>query len=296
MATAKSADVQPFWEKNLILKVRSGSQAHGLATAESDYDSRGVCIPSKAYLLGLETFEQHESEGGDHVIYALVKFVRLALEGNPNLLETLFTEGDDILFLHPYGRRLVEQRELFLSQRVGERFGRYAIHQLTKLQRHYGWLTNPPDREPHPSDYGATPNEHGFDFPNASAERQYRGEHKRWRSYLTWRANRNKKRAILEQEFGYDTKHAMHLCRLLKMGQEILATGQVQVRRPDAEWLKEVRSGRFSYPELVEWAGEQEGRLAELMATTHLPPEPDRDRAEALVIELQEQALQAGFI
>ncbi|MFA5507564.1 MAG: nucleotidyltransferase domain-containing protein, partial [Vulcanimicrobiota bacterium] len=63
----------------LLLRVRSGSQAHGLATPESDQDSRGVCIPPLNYLFGLSSFEQWESEGGDHVIFSLQKFVRLAL-------------------------------------------------------------------------------------------------------------------------------------------------------------------------------------------------------------------------
>ncbi|AEZ66297.1 hypothetical protein phiTE_131 [Pectobacterium phage phiTE] len=37
--------------------------------------------------------------------------------------------------------------------------------------------------------------------------------------------NRNAARHELEEKFGYDTKHAMHLVRLLRMSQEILETG-----------------------------------------------------------------------
>ena len=65
-------EVDEHWaHTRLLLKVRCGSQAHGLATESSDLDTRGVCIPSKAVLFGLERFEQWQSEGGDHVIFSL---------------------------------------------------------------------------------------------------------------------------------------------------------------------------------------------------------------------------------
>ena len=51
-------------------------------------------------------------------------------------------------------------------------------------------------------------------------------------------------RAGLERRFGYDTKHAMHL---LKMGAEILKSGQVHVYRPDGEWLMAVRDGLLTH-------------------------------------------------
>src|SRR6185369_13533316 len=78
-ARAWSSGVAEFWNENLILRVLAGSRAHGLETAESDEDSRGVCIPDKRCLLGLSQFEQWESAGGDHVVYALAKFARLAI-------------------------------------------------------------------------------------------------------------------------------------------------------------------------------------------------------------------------
>jgi len=46
---------------------------------------------------------------------------------------------------------------------------------------------------------------------------------------------------VLEAKFGFDTKHAMHLIRLLRMAREILETGVVHVKRPDAEELSAIR-------------------------------------------------------
>ena len=274
---------------HLILKVRSGSRAYGLHGPDSDEDSRGICIPFKKHLLGLEPLDQYESAGGDHVIYGLPKFTRLALEGNPNIIETLYTE--DILHLHPLGEKLREHRDIFLSTKVADRFGSYALHQLQKIQRHHKWLTNPPEKEPRPEDYAAVRDRLGqYTFPDKQQHKKYAEAHKHWTHYQEWRAGRNRKRAELESEYGYDTKHAMHLCRLLTMGIEILKTGQVRVKREhDAEWLKSIKRGAYSYQELTGWATQQQKALSAAKRESQLAGEPDRDKAEQLQIEIIEE-------
>lgn len=270
------------WEDQLILRVRAGSHAYGLAGPDSDEDSRGVCIPPKEALLGLQAFEQYEDARSDHVVFGLPKFVRLALEGNPNLIETLFTE--DVLFINGFGRRLVEHREIFLSRKVAERFGHYAISQLKRLENHHRWWAHPP-QPPTPPPLNA---QGKAEFPNQKARLDFDQATKEWNHYQRWLRERNSARAELERRFGYDTKHAMHLCRLLKMGEEILTSGLVQVRRPDAEWLKGVRQGSFAYEELVEWARAREEGLRQMRESSPLPEQPDTQKAELLLMELQE--------
>ena len=222
------------------------------------------------------------------MVYGLEKFARLALAGNPNLLETLFCEDEALLEVTPLGERLLSARDLFLSRRVGERFCGYASAQLERIRRHRRWIEDPPT-EPALAAFGASEAEGRVRWPHAAAQRDYKAAHKRWRQYQAWRAGRNPKRAALEEAYGYDTKHAMHLCRLLVMGQEILREGRVQVRRPDAEWLRAVRGGLYSYPDLLAWAAEQTASLAELEASSPLPEEPDTAAVDALVVELQER-------
>ncbi|MDQ7825280.1 MAG: nucleotidyltransferase domain-containing protein [Candidatus Eremiobacteraeota bacterium] len=277
---------EEFWERNLILRVLCGSRAYGLAGDDSDEDTRGICIPPREFLLGLRTFDQHESIGHDHVVYSLAKFVRLALQGNPNIIETLFADPEHVLFVNAPGGRLLEGRRIFLSRRVGERFSSYAAAQLKRIERHHRWLQSPPERQPSPADFGAEMVEGRYRFPHLDAEHHYQAAIKHWNHYLAWRRNRNAARAKLEELYGYDTKHAMHLCRLLVMGQEILATGEVLVKRPDAEWLKRIRQGAMSYEELVQWSSQQEALLPRLMNESPLPEEPDIEAAEELVIAL----------
>ena len=275
----------------LLFKVRAGSRAHGLATPNSDEDSRGVCVPPKRYLLGLSAFEQWESEGGDHVVFGLQKFVRLALDGNPNIIETLFTRPEDQLFVHPLSRELLDRRDLFLSRKVGFKFGRYAIHQLQKIERHHRWLTTEPPIKPQPQHFGAQLGENSPKFPDTASEKAFRAAVKHHRSYQAWRKNRNPKRAELEKRYGYDTKHAMHLCRLLKMGCEILELGEVRVFRPDGDWLRSVREGSLSYHALLDWVREMEQKLSLLEKQSSLPEEPDFSEAEQMVVRITEDYL-----
>lgn len=195
-------DERPFWETNRILHVLCGSRAYGLDTPESDWDTRGVCIPPKRYLLGLERFEQHVSDDDDHVVYSLEKFVRLALAGNPNIVETLFTEGEALLEVTPLGEHLIASRDLFLSRRVGQRFCGYAREQLHRIRRHRRWIEDPPS-EPAPTAFGAHEEEGRVRWQNASAQKTYKAAHKRWTQFQEWRANRNPKRAALEKVYGY---------------------------------------------------------------------------------------------
>jgi predicted nucleotidyltransferase len=107
-------------------------------------------------------------------------------------------------------------------------------------------------------------------------EKQYDQAMRQWKSYFYWKATRNTKRFELEKRYGYDTKHAMHLVRLLRMGMEILEKSKVNVFRPDREELKEIRSGTWSYEKLVSYAEECDKKMNELYKTSNLPKQPDR--------------------
>lgn len=117
-------------------------------------------------------------------------------------------------------------------------------------------------------------------------ERRYQGALKNWRAYQEWLKNRNPARAELEARFGYDTKHAMHLVRLLRMAREILTTGQVIVRRPDAEELLAIRRGAWEYERLVEWATAEDVALQAVSETSTLPKSPNVDAIDAIVTDI----------
>lgn len=284
--TGQDEPTDEFWETGLILRVRTGSRAYGIALDSSDEDSRGVCIPPVRFLLGLDEFEQHESEGKDHVTYSLAKFARLALQGNPNIIETLYTPSEHLLHVDERGERLRAVRDQFLSRRAGERFGGYAQSQLGRLERHRKWLTDPPLGAPDPMEYGAEVVDGQLKFLDARRRKNFDVEQKRWNHYRTWRDERNEARAELEAEHGYDTKHAVHLIRLLRMGEEVLTRGEVLVARPDADELIALRHGEWPFEKVLEEATRRSALLPKLVAASSLPEQPNRDRIHRLVIEL----------
>lgn len=80
-------------DKETILKVLVGSQAHGLADANSDYDYRGVyVVPTKQILsLGYNYKGSHwlEGEKEDQTAYEIGHFLQLATKCNPSILEVM---------------------------------------------------------------------------------------------------------------------------------------------------------------------------------------------------------------
>lgn len=122
-------------------------------------------------------------------------------------------------------------------------------------------------------------------------ERHYAARQKDWEQYQLWLRQRNPQRSELEARFGYDTKHAMHLVRLMRMCREILTTGVVQVRRPDREELLAIRAGAWTYDALIAWAEAEDRALDALYATSPLPRTPDREKLDALCLEVMEAHL-----
>jgi len=62
------------------------------------------------------------------------------------------------------------------------------------------------------------------------------------------------KRKELVERFGFDVKNASHLIRLLKMGMEVLATGELLVERPDNNMLLEIKRGEWELQRVLDYA------------------------------------------
>lgn len=117
-------------------------------------------------------------------------------------------------------------------------------------------------------------------------ERQYKSKMTEWHQYQNWLKTRNPARAELEAKYGYDTKHGAHLVRLLRMCREILETGKVIVKRPDAEELLAIRNGSMPYEDLVAWAEAEDKAMDEVYKASKLPHSPDRHQLDSLCMEI----------
>jgi len=130
-------DVSAF----VVYRVMVGSRAFGLATESSDEDRRGVFLPPADWHWALtKPPEQVEvfSTGVEEIDWEIEKFVRLALQANPNILETLWSPA--VLHADETGTELRAIRGAFLSRHLYRTYSGYVLSQFRLMKR--GFATN----------------------------------------------------------------------------------------------------------------------------------------------------------
>lgn len=149
--------------ESMFWLVQRGSHAYGTNIEGSDRDFQGICIPPKEVAQSLfHRFDQYEYKFPEiqveATIFALDRFFKLASQCNPNVIEALFVDTQrSILFSRAPANILLENRDLFLSNRIGYTFSGYAISQLKRIKGHKNWLLNPVLTKPERSDFGLPP-------------------------------------------------------------------------------------------------------------------------------------------
>lgn len=118
-----------------ILEVVVGSRLHDLYNEESDYDYRGIFMHPVEDLISPFKKLKNTSwiEGDeDNTAYELRDFCKLATQGNPTILEILWS--NQVRSNTPIGEELRKNREKFLdSKRIFEAHKGYAHNQYTKM-------------------------------------------------------------------------------------------------------------------------------------------------------------------
>lgn len=352
LITPKSA--QRLVEDNLLVKHLAGSHAYGTSLPTSDVDYRGIFVadPVNVRTPFFRVDEVKVTTEEDTVIYELANFMKLAVDCNPNVVETLWVDMDDVTYYHPAYMLLREAAPKLLTSRIAFTTSGYALAQLKRIRGHNKWITNPqPEAKPQAVDfvsmvqhfptclktplmprdfnlrnlanswrlvpfgkdvygvyfaagYGTYNPETGnlnTDYEDESRaglgapefvikfnRAEYEEAKVRWEQYWTWKKNRNEARSELEEKFGYDTKHAMHLVRLLRMGYEAVTEGILRVRRPDAAELLTIRDGAWTYEQVVEYAEEMDAKVQGAVKDSPLPKHPNTKLAAQLVLDVQD--------
>lgn len=116
-----------------ILKTLVGSQAHGLATPESDEDWRSVFVRPTEELFAVDApAEKAYGHDGD-TSFEIAHLCRLALKSNPTILEVLASEKES--WADAEGEELRNLFPAFLSRkRILDAFHGYAHQQRHKLE------------------------------------------------------------------------------------------------------------------------------------------------------------------
>lgn len=119
-------------------------------------------------------------------------------------------------------------------------------------------------------------------------EKAYINAKREWDQYQNWKKDRNPERAKLEKKFGYDTKHASHLYRLMTEAEELLLTGNITFPRPDANLLLEIKNGHWTYNQLLKTVENYDNHFNDLYEKTELPHKPNRTEIDILCQEIVE--------
>lgn len=114
---------------------------------------------------------------------------------------------------------------------------------------------------------------------------------KEYREYWDWVGNRNETRYQNTQSHGknYDAKNMMHTFRLLEMAIEIGLEKKVNVKRPNREFLLDVKGGKYEYEELLKLAEERKLRMEEVFLQSSLPDKPDMTVVNELIFRLRQR-------
>jgi predicted nucleotidyltransferase len=148
--------IQELRERGLIIfECNAGSRAYNLSTPTSDVDTRGVfMLPRGDYLRVSPIPQQASDQKQDTIYYELRRYMELAADCNPNIIELLWTDESDIRLATPPMREILRQRDLFISKKAYHTFSGYAFSQIKKARGQNKLVYNAePERRPLQVDY-----------------------------------------------------------------------------------------------------------------------------------------------
>jgi uncharacterized protein len=241
-------------EPNTILRGLVGSTVHGLVlSGTDDRDEMGVCVEPRRYVVGFGKFE--------HWVYRSAA----EREGKPGARSKAGDLDLTIYSLRKWARLALQ--------------GNPTVLLLLYL---------PNDALVIRSSVGEELQKLAPAFASRYAGKRFLGYLEAQRQRLVGeRGQRDVNRVELVEQFGYDTKYAMHMLRLGHQGVEFLETGRLTLpmRGLVRDHLMAVREGRSNLADVLAECTDLELRLSALLDSSPLPPEPDLRTVECFVMD-----------
>ena len=316
---------------NIILIGLGGSYAYGTNTENSDLDVRGIALNIKEEVLTNKNFEQFINEETDTTIYSFNKIVTLLSSCNPNTIEICGLKPEHYIYVHPIGKELLNNAQMFLSKRAVHTFGGYASAQLRRLDNKAVRLVNQEQREMHilnsinnaaytfPEKYFQFNKDNIKLYIDKSEQEEYDTEifmdinlhHYPLRDYKSmWsemnnivkdysKIGKRNKHAIEKGKLG---KHMMHLIRLYMMCLDILEKEEIiTYREKEHDLLMDIRNGKYldsndqPIPEFYEMVDDYEKKLDYAKLNTSLPDNPDYKKINEFMMSVNERVVRGEF-
>lgn len=309
---------------NIILLGLGGSHAYGTNNENSDIDIRGIATRTKREILIGNDFEQVVDVDTDTTVYSFDKIIKLLCSCNPNVIEILGLKPEHYIYLSDAGRKLIDNRYLFLSKRAIHSFGGYANAQLRRLENKSARLINQSQQEAHilksikhasvelKTRFLEMPDDAIKLYIDKSQRDDYDTEifcdillhHYPLRDYKGMmntmgeiiksyaKIGKRNEKAIEHNKLG---KHMCHLVRLYLMCFDILEKGEIiTFREKEHDLLMSIRNGEYldenrqPISEFYELVDDLEKRLDYDKENTLLPDEVNMEKVNDLFAEINE--------
>jgi predicted nucleotidyltransferase len=305
-------------EERRILEIISGSYLYGTQTETSDKDFVGIFIPDVEHILGFQKCEEvdlsvieKDSSGKntvnavDRKFYEFRKFIKLAMENNPNILEILFVNKEDTLFVNDFGKELLEMRHMFPYRGLKAKFLGYAFSQKHKmvikkdnyfnLMLAYDFLKKQDSRKfllevvlssmrPNFITFG---HDEAHNIKNVIIGDLQLPPSKTVQEtlkVLEYRMSSIGNREELLLKYGYDVKFGSHLVRLMLEGIELLKTGELVFPLKERQMILDIKNGKWAMSKILDFSNELEKEIEDLAISSKLPSRPRTDELEEFVI------------
>ena len=279
-------------------EVITGSMAYGVSQDSSDMDVYSWSLPPKEFIFPhlsgeiigfdepknrFDQYQQHHiidpSSGKEYDIsvYNVVKFFKLCMDNNPNMLDTLYVPMNCILHCSPLGQMVRDRRDIFIHKGCWHKFKGYAYSQLHKLEIKHTvareiflfeqkYMVDGEFAKPYPiQEYDKY----------QKALQQYPEEVK------------ESKRNELVRKYGYDTKFAYHIIRLMDEVEQLLTTGTMELGRNNEE-MKAIRRGEWTLEDIRSKFTREEEALNQVYKDSKLPHSPNVQAIKQLLLDVIE--------
>jgi predicted nucleotidyltransferase len=297
-----------------IFEMVAGSHLYGTNTETSDFDYLGVFMPSEDQVLGFERVDEidlsikskHENgkntkDAVDRKFYELRKFVKLALDNNPNVLEMLFATKEHLISVNQFGQMLFDNKHLFPYVGLKQKFLGYAFAQKHKMiirTDNYHELVVAADYFNNKfltDDDGKKLLIELLDmklpFMHEKKDLILIGDlnfqkHvyvRKVRKMINERVSKATHRKTLLTKFGYDTKFASHLVRLMLEGVELLKTGNLVFPLKERQLILDIKQGKYEMHKILDLSDEFEKEIESLSKSTKLPKKQNHKQVQDLV-------------
>lgn len=117
----------------------------------------------------------------------------------------------------------------------------------------------------------------------------YESHCKKYKEYQEWLKNRNEIRFASNGNSNYDRKNMAHTIRLLHMGKELAENkGFNVVRTWDRDMILDIRNGKYTYEEIMEYANTVYNEMMLSYNTCSLPEAVDKIKINNLLIKARQ--------